>query len=90
MGIGSDPEPLTTTATQAMNNYAGANSQYTKPYTITEILHFQDGSSAVTGIKKRRCNPFDAVTHPCSDHYLAAWQDMNPSIVGVTFQYDPD
>ena len=68
-----------------MENYAG---MFTQAYTMTEILHFKDGSSAIHVVKELRCFAFDAVTRPCSAWHLAAWQDINPSIVGVTFQYD--
>lgn len=67
-------------------DYTAAIAQ---PYTQTEILHFADGTSGIHTTKSVRRFAFNAVTGPCSAYHLASWQDINPSIIGVTFQYDP-
>lgn len=60
----------------------------TQAYTQTVILHFADGTSGVHTVKSIRRPPAMAVTGPASARCLAEWQDMNPSITGVTIQYD--
>lgn len=67
-----------------------ANCARTAAYTLTEVLHYEDGTTLVNGTKAIRREPSLAVSRLArSGSTFDFWNGHDPRITGVEFIYEP-
>ena len=62
----------------------------TETYILTEVLHYEDGTTLENGTKTVRREPAHAASRiATSGSTFAFWNGHDPRVVGVEFIYEP-